>query len=177
MIIPPEISHPLNIPLGYTLLDKAVNPEQASKDYLFLKYKNLLVTFVGGDWINKITGEKKYSYYQACFPLEALPWVAKMFDYFFTAPKDGGLPAGKIATTDIVKGEKLQFNRGMCVGSPNNGGYTLTNLSRINYGEDNDSESFQEFDFPDPWLFNGGLLEFWKDLATRYERGEFPEQN
>mgnify|MGYP000565373034 FL=1 len=96
-----------------------------------------------------------------------------MFDYFFTPPKEGGLAAGKISTKDLIDCETLLFNRGMCVGGPDHGGYTLTNLSRVNYGRKPDSKSFQEFDFPDPFLFDGGLLEFWKGLAERYEVGEF----
>ena len=173
MINPPEIEHPSNIPDGYTLLSSIKNPAKTHKNYLFLKYGGLLVIFLGGEWTNKKTGEVKYSHYQACFPLAALPWVTKMFDYFFTPPKDGGLPAGKISNKEVVEGETLLFNRGMCVGGPNHGGYTLTNLSRIEYDEDPGSKLFQEFDFPDPFLFDGGLLEFWKDLAARYDNGDF----
>ncbi len=173
MYTPEEIKNPnQKIPKGFKKIGQVKNPLKPQKDYIFFRQENLLIIFLGGEWINKKTGEKKYLHSQSCFPLKALPWVVKMLDHFFKAPKDGGLPAGKIAATDIIDGEKLQFDRGMCVGGPNHGGYTLTNLSRINYGRPSDSKSFQRFDFPDPWLFDGGLLEFWKDLAERYERGE-----
>jgi len=104
MIIPPEITHPTQIPEEFTLLGKAHNPYKPKHDYLFLKYENLLVIFSGNDWINR-AGEAKYSFYQACFPMATLSWVMKMFNFFFTPPKDGGLAAGKIATIDQVEGE------------------------------------------------------------------------
>lgn len=172
MLTPPKIEHPSIIPTGYQLIGSIDDPLEPSDDCLFLKYENILVIFTGGNWTNKKTGEVKYSKYQACFPLASLSWVVQMFDYFFTPPKDGGLPAGKISTKDVIDGETLLFSRGMCVGGPKHGGYILTNLSRVNYGRKPESKSFQEFDFPDPFLFDGGLLEFWKGLAEKYENGD-----
>jgi len=172
MVIPPEITHHTQIPEKFKLLGVIQNPLDADDQYWFLKYEDILIIFSGGDWVNR-AGETKYSFYQACFPMEALTWVMKMFNFFFTPPKDGGLAAGKIATTDQVDGEKLMFTRGMCVGGPDHGGYMLENLSRVNYGEKLDSMDYQGFDFPDPFLFDGGLMEFWQDLAAKYERGEF----
>jgi len=64
------------------------------------------------------------------------------------------------------------FTRGMCVGGPDHGGYILENLSLINYGRKPDSQSYQRFSFPDPFLFDGGLMQFWQDLTAKYERGE-----
>ena len=82
-IIEPEIEHPSKIPSGYQLIDSIKDPLDPSDDCLFLSFDNMLVIFTGGNWTNKKTGEVRYSHYQACFPLAALTWVDKMFDYFF----------------------------------------------------------------------------------------------
>jgi len=173
MIIPPEITHHTQIPAKFSSLGIIQNPFKTNSKFWFFKYEDILVIFSGGDWKDPETSEEEYLFYQACFPMATLTWVMKMFDFFFTSPKDGGLAAGKIATTDQVDGEKLAFIRGMCVGGPDHGGYILKNLSRINYGRKPDSQSYQRFGFPDPFLFDGGLMEFWQDLAEKYERGEF----
>jgi len=148
MIITPEITHHTQIPEKFKLLGFIQNPFDTDDQYWFLKYEDVLVVFSGSDWTNKITGKVKYSFYQACFPMATLTWVMKMFNFFFTPPKDGGLAAGKIATTDHIEGEKLAFIRGMCVGGPDHGGYILKNLSRVNYGEKLDSMDYQRFSFP-----------------------------
>jgi len=171
MISPVEFNHPTQFPNSFKIIGEFKNPLKPHKDFLFYKYDNLLVIFTGGNWTNKKTGEIKYSSYQACFPLAVLPWVIKMLDYFDTPPNQGGLAAGKISHKEKVDGELLLFTRGVCVGGPDHGGYNLENLSRIDYEEDDDSNSYQGFDFPDPWLYDGGLLEFWTDLADKYEQG------
>ncbi|MCG6202421.1 hypothetical protein [Psychromonas antarctica] len=171
MIIPEEFNHPSQFPGNFKLIADIKKPSKPHKDFLFYKYENLLVIFTGGNWTNKKTGEVKYSHYQACFPLAVLPWVIKMLDYFDTPPNEGGLPAGKISNKEEIDGELLLFTRGVCVGGPDHGGYNLENLSRIAYGWEDDSNYYQGFDFPDPWLYDGGLLEFWKALANKYENG------
>ncbi|MCP4324034.1 MAG: hypothetical protein GY787_19680 [Alteromonadales bacterium] len=175
MITPTEFKHPSQFPNSFKLLGKVINPfdkPNEEEDCLFFQYKHLLVIFTGGNWEDPDTNEVEYLHYQACFPLAVLPWVVKMLDYFDTPPNKGGLAAGKISNKEAVDGELLLFTRGVCVGGPDHGGYNLENLSRIDYDEDDDSNSYQGFDFPDPWLYDGGLLEFWKDLAVKYENGE-----
>ncbi|MCG6202816.1 hypothetical protein [Psychromonas antarctica] len=171
MITPPEFTHPNLFPASFKLIADIKSPFDPDRDCLFYKYENILVTFVGGNWQDPDTNEVEYLSYQACFPLAVLPWVIRMLDYFDTPPNEGGLPAGKISNKEEIDGELLLFTRGVCVGGPDHGGYNLENLSRINYGRKPTSNSYQGFDFPDPWLYDGGLLEFWKALANKYENG------
>src|SRR5690606_22806766 len=116
MVTPPKIQHHEQVPPEFKALGSVNNPFKKDDEYYFFKYKTTLVIFSGSDFQDKLTREKRYISYQTCFPMDALPWVMKILDYFFTPPKDGGLPAGKIATKDVVDGETLMFNRGMCVG-------------------------------------------------------------
>ncbi|WP_448565361.1 hypothetical protein [Thalassotalea ganghwensis] len=171
MLTPPRIAHPSSIPNEFKRLGELKNPNKPNNDYIFLMFENLLVIFMGNDWTHPVTKHTKYLKYQACFPLAVLPWVMQQLGIFSTPPNQGGLKEGKISNKAEVEGETLLFTRGVCVGGPDHGGYILENLSRIDYGKTADSCSYQGFDFPDPFMYDGGLLEFWKDLAEKYQKG------
>ena len=102
-------------------------------------------------------------------PLEILPWFVNKLDFFMKPSSQGGLPANKIATDkEAINGENLILGRAMDAGNARReGGYILSNLSRKDYLAI--SSNYQNITFSDSFLFQGGLMELWKDLAEKYE--------
>jgi len=80
--MPPEITHPTKVPEEFTLLATINDPFKPKRDYLFLKYENLLVIFTGSDWVNR-AGEAKYSFQKGVGTQKALILVLSAFRPLF----------------------------------------------------------------------------------------------
>lgn len=83
----------------------------------------------------------------------------------------GGLPPNKIATDkEQASGEHLALTRAMDAGNARrDGGYTINNFDRENHFYK--SSNFQRITFSDSFLFEGGLMDLWKDLAQKHQNG------
>ncbi|WP_448565362.1 hypothetical protein [Thalassotalea ganghwensis] len=104
-------------------------------------------------------------------PLAILPWFVNKLEFFIKPSSQGGLPPNKIATDkDPIAGENLILGRLVDAGNARrDGGYDITNLQRKDHAPI--SNSYQTISFSDSFLFQGGLLELWKELANKYENG------
>ncbi|REL26618.1 hypothetical protein DXX93_08540 [Thalassotalea euphylliae] len=104
-------------------------------------------------------------------PLEILPWFVDKLEFFRKPSSQGGLPPQKIATDkELVGGENIILGRLMNAGNARQeGGYDICNLDRGDHNEM--SSSYARIKFSDSLLFEGGLLDVWKELASKYKNG------
>ena len=104
-------------------------------------------------------------------PLAILPWFVDKFEFFIKPSTQGGLPANKIATDkEKVRGEYIILGRAMDAGNARReGGYMLDNIDRKDHHKI--SSNYQDITFSDSFLFEGGLMDLWKDLAEKYKKG------
>jgi len=102
-----------------------------------------------------------------------LAWFPDALTEFQKPPADGGMhPGGMTGHDEDVDGEMLCIQRAMNAG-PGVGGYAIINRSRKDHSVQ--MEEFfrpQEVMFADNFLYEGGLLDLFKDLGEKYRRGE-----
>jgi len=106
-------------------------------------------------------------------PLEILPWFINKFAFFQKNESEGGMRVGQIMTdTDLIQGEDVTLSRAMDAGNARReGGYIIDNFSRADDFSLDKSALAQGLTFSDSFMFQGGLLDLWKDLAKKYENG------
>ncbi|KDM91271.1 hypothetical protein [Photobacterium galatheae] len=174
----PLIEHHKKLPLGANVIAEIQDENNYGYNYMFLLFKNELIVLIHREVI--YSGQSYYSITQVEFPLEVLPWFVDKLEFFMLPSSQGGLRSGKIETdADNVGGEYLTIMRLMRAGCEYPG-YKIVNKSRTEHDMDkvdpNDeipknSYFYQGLIIPDNFLFEGGLLELWKDLAKRYQEG------
>jgi|TARA_R110002050_G_scaffold56725_1_gene127572 hypothetical protein len=139
-----------------------------NRSYSFYKQDDFLS--IVHHWI--ITPKNKAAYLateQFDAPLEILPWFIDKLEFFMKSSTQGGLPANKIATDkEKVRGEYIILGRAMDAGNARReGGYILDNIDRKDHHKI--STNPQDITFSDSFLFEGGLMDLWKDLAEKYK--------
>jgi hypothetical protein len=171
--LPPliEITDPDNPPQGVRFLTKTNDQLNYDDEFLSFFQQNDHLSIIR-HWI--VTPKNKLAYLavrQFDAPLAVLPWFVDKLDFFMKPSTQGGLPANKIATDkEQVDGEQLILGRLMDVGNARReGGYDITNLSRKDHFHK--ASGYQNIGFSDSYLFHGGLLDLFKDLATKYKKG------
>ena len=95
--------------------------------------------------------------FQTEFPKAAAAWIVNTIENrLWRSAAEGGEPSGKNAVTELVAGEKLTLRRTMAVGDSREKGFVLINASRqsVNFDED-----YQEIEFSDRLLKEGGLMD------------------
>jgi len=95
--------------------------------------------------------------FQTEFPRAAAAWIVDTIENrLWRSAAEGGEPSGKNSVTEVVAGEKLTLRRTMAVGDAREKGFVLINASRksVNFDED-----YQEIEFSDTLLKEGGLLD------------------
>ncbi len=103
-------------------------------------------------------------------PFPAVRWIIDTIEIkFFKPPDQGGLPAEQFHWCEVIEGEELCINRSFDPTGEGLSGYRLVNLNRFGYIS---NTSKQEFSFFDKFLFEHGLMDFLKEIAGKYERGE-----
>lgn len=156
------------------LLKKFEKPMEGSKwDYYFLTeglhllvYKEKLHKYPPQSPFRP--GETELLTSQFEMPLSGVRWFINAIEQkFFKSPEEGGLPADKISFEEVVDGEDLHIIRSMHAGCQHPG-YKITNSSRRRHLS---SDDLQTLAMADPWLFKGGLMDFLKEIADRYEQG------
>lgn len=171
--LPPliEITNPDIPPTGIKLIartnDKLNYPKRFYSFYKQDKHISIVC-----HWI--VTPKNKAPYLttdQFDAPLEILPWFVDKLDFFMKPSTQGGLPPNKIATDkEQVGGENLILGRLMNAGNARReGGYDICNLQRKEYLQK--STMYQRISFSDSFLFEGGLMDLWKDLAQKHQNG------
>jgi hypothetical protein len=154
------------------LLKKYEKPQSGYDEY-FVKDGDFIILYGEKLHVYPATspryGEQKLIADQLEMPLAAVRWYVNVIEQkFFRSPEEGGLPANKISYREEVAGENLHIMRSMSAGCVHPG-YALTNSSRNSHIL---ASSRQTFSASDPWLFQGGLLDFLKDIAARYEQSK-----
>lgn len=100
-------------------------------------------------------------------PKEALPLFVKMIEEkFFKTEAEGGLSKGKFGCEKEIAGEKIVVSR--MFGTP---GYSFRNHSRHSYLFE-DSTDPQDLPLSDEILFEKGLFEDFKEIASKIENGD-----
>jgi hypothetical protein len=100
--------------------------------------------------------------YQTEFPRTAAAWIVDAIENrLWRSAAEGGEPSGKNSVTESVAGEKLTLRRTMAVGDDRDKGFVLINSSRKSVSFD---EDFQEIEFSDRLLKEGGLLDVLRKL-------------
>lgn len=117
-----------------------------------------------------VTGQYEY-------PIAGVRWLIQTLNRFLLHPDHpDAVPRGKFNVRSEVDGETLGITRGASYGDIVEGvpGYSFDNLSRFYHSTLRTSTNkCQMFKMGDPWLFDYGLLDLFKEIAERHERGEF----
>lgn len=158
---------------NHKLLKKYERP-QSDYDIYFITQDNHLLVYKRKMHEFPLTspyrpGETELIENQFEMPMAGVRWFINAIEQkFFKSPEDGGLPANKISYEEIVDGEDLHIIRSVTAGC-SHPGYVVTNGSRHSHIS---SISLQTLALSDPWLFKRGLMDFLKEVATKYESGE-----
>ena len=132
---------------------------------------------VSKEWIQYGDRPGKFITEQYEYPIGAARWFVTTLDRFFLHPDHpNAVPRDAITIEEEVDGEMLGVTRGAQYGSIPEGipGYSLDNLNRFEHTTLGPDDNWcQMFKMGDPWLFEHGLLDVFKDIAERHERGEF----
>jgi|GEM_PF-827327 len=156
---------------GQILIGSWMSPQKENgQDFYFVRELDHVIVYAEKLHVYPPTspkyGQQKLIADQLEMPLEGVRWYIDVIEKkFFKPPEEGGLPANKISYREEVAGERLHIMRSMNAGCKHPG-YDLTNLSRSSHIL---STSSQDFSASDPWLFQGGLMDFLKDVADQYE--------
>ena len=130
----------------------------------------MLIFYHHEDTFNRFNGEPTRHIFQYEFPIQAAGWFVKNLERFFKAPDEpGGLPAHKFSLNEEYGGERLGISRLIHSTGKDKPGYALKNQSRCDHPN---MDLCQRFDMSDDFLFDGGMLDLFKDIANRYELGE-----
>ncbi|KMQ73200.1 hypothetical protein [Marinobacter subterrani] len=128
------------------------------------------------DWIQLDDSEPgEYAFSQYEYPIAGARWFVNTVERFFLPPDHpNAVPRGKLNMRGEVDGETLGVTRGAWFGGQYIPGYSFDNLNRIEHSTVLPEGAFcQMFKMGDPWLFEDGLFELFKEIADRHERGEF----
>ena len=165
----PKIQRHDQLPFGTKEVARCLDPTDGPRFenlYVFVKRDYYLSLLVAYDRTNPKTNVTEYNCKQFDFPLRVLSWFPKALEEFRAPPIAGGLPAGKIISTDQnVDGEML------AVGSTTDG-YDLTNRSRQSPFGSGESYEPTRLSFKWEFLYKLGFLDLWKKLGEQYERGQ-----
>ena len=100
--------------------------------------------------------------FQTEFPRAAAAWIVDTIENrLWRSAAEGGEPSGNNSVREQVAGETLTLRRTMAVGDDRDKGFILINSSRksVNFDED-----FQEIEFSDRLLKEGGILDVLRKL-------------
>ena len=165
------VYEPEQLPTTWKKIAEITDTSRSNPRHWVLYYDGrMLIIYTHNDSINEFNGEPFRFIEQYEFPIQAAGWFVKNLERFFKAPDDpGGLPAHKFSLNEEYGGERLGISRLIHSVGKDKPGYSLDNLSRC---EHPNMDLCQSFKMSDDFLFNGGMLELFKDIASRYELGE-----
>lgn len=152
-----------NLPVGYRNVDEL--------DYLLFAKQRIFIVSSDKElvFIKKAPSpypnyedEPGLLVYQTEFPRAAAAWIVDTIENrLWRSAKEGGEPSGKNSVREQVAGETLTLRRTMAVGDDRDKGFILINASRRSVSFD---EDYQEIEFSDRLLKEGGLLDVLRKL-------------
>ena len=103
-------------------------------------------------------------------PLAAASWIVdSIHNRFWRKPSEGGLPKNTLHDRTEIDGESIKINRGVSIGGEGIGGFSIANLSRLDYSRFSQKQSLG---FTDYELKDMGLLDFLADLERKVQAGQ-----
>ncbi|TBW56512.1 hypothetical protein EZI54_09450 [Marinobacter halodurans] len=169
---------PESPPNGYSKVGESFDKDRATETikplwHFFAHGKHLII--VKKIWLKGRNGKPgKYATTQFEYPMAGARWFVDTIERFFLHPDHpNAIPRGKFNVREEVDGETLGVTRGAAYGGRDIPGYTFDNLNRIEHSTIMEGPFCQMFEMGDPWLFEDGLFDLFKDIAERHERGEF----
>ena len=156
------ITHHEQLPSGAVEIGRLMDTTEREKLHVFVKRGTFLSI------LSSYKNLKTQQYYctQYDFPLKILSWFPKALDEFRKPPAEGGLHAGAMTSVDEdVDGEMH------CIHAATQG-YYLVNSSRMSPLASPNSYMPSQISLSYHFLYDLGLLAFWKALGEKYERGE-----
>jgi hypothetical protein len=170
-IIDPDAS-----PTDYVKVGEHFDRDRDTKWQFFVADQHLIIVSKGWSRLGD-DDPGKFIAIQYEYPIAGIRWFIKTLDRFFLHPDHpNAVPRGKFNVRGEVNGETLGITRGAQYGSMLKGipGYSFDNLNRFYHSTIRTSTNqCQMFEMGDPWLFDYGLLDLFKEIADRHERGEF----
>lgn len=127
------------------------------------------------EWLKGRNGKPgKYASSQYEYPISGARWFVDTVERFFLPPDHpNAVPRGKLNMRENVNGETLGVTREAAYGGEFIPGYSFDNLNRYEHSTLITRSRCQMFEMGDPWLFEDGLFDLFKQIAQRHENGEF----
>ena len=126
-------------------------------------YKTLMI-YVSSDYtkvVNEWTNIRGLCQNIFIMPQKAAKWIADSIENkFWKSPENGGLPLNQHHLKTEIDGETIKIRRVMTVGQPDQKGFEIENLTRLD--QDLDDPTF--FATPDIMLIEGRLLKILREL-------------
>lgn len=155
-------------------LDRARSNYSPQLWHFFVNQSHLVI--VKKEWIQFDDGEPgEYAIRQYEYPIAGARWFVETVERFFLPPDHpNAVPRDKFYVRGEVGGETLGVTRGAWFGGEHIPGYSFDNINRIEHSTVlPEGATCQMFKMGDPWLFDDGLFDLFKEIAQRHENGEF----
>lgn len=111
--------------------------------------------------------KQKWLHYQIEFPKRGLLWYLDTLEHkFFKTEAEGGLPKGKFHDKTEIEGERIKLGRAFNADGNGGGGYSFVTLDR------KEDDLAKEYTFTDAFLFEGGLIQIFEDIAAKIKGGQ-----
>jgi|AntRauTorcE11898_2_1112593.scaffolds.fasta_scaffold05420_2 hypothetical protein len=164
-------------PVNYVKVGEHIDRDRMDMKWqFFVVDQHLIIVSKGWSKLND-DDPGKFIAIQYEYPIAGARWLMKTLDRFFLHPDHpDAVPRDAITIEEEVAGEVLGVTRGASYGDIVEGipGYSFDNLNRFYHSTVRVSTNqCQMFEMGDPWLFDYGLLDLFKEIAERHERGEF----
>ncbi|KXO10300.1 MULTISPECIES: hypothetical protein [Marinobacter] len=165
-------------PEGYLKVGESLDHARSTHSpqlWHFFVYKQHLIIVIK-EWLKGRNGKHgKYASSQYEYPIAGARWFVDTVGRFFLPPDHpNAVPRGAITIEEPVDGETLGVTRGAAYGGEFIPGYSFDNLNRIEHSTVLPEGAYcQMFEMGDPWLFQDGLFDLFKEIAQRHENGEF----
>ena len=156
---------PLTVALDPDLVATLIDKTDLGNTFYFLIKEGYLI--IADAQIDPDDGE--WLHYQIEFPKQGLSWFLDTLEgKFYKTEAEGGLPKGTFNTEGTVQGERLKLRRAFNADGQGGGGYAFVTLDR----KEKESVWSKSYTFTDSLLFEHGLMNVLKDLATRIKNGQ-----
>lgn len=164
------VYQPENLPASWKKIAEITDNSRSNPYHWELFFDGaMLIIYHHEDAINRFNGEPIRHTFQFEYPIEAAGWFVDNLPRFFKKPGEpGALPPEKFSLSEPCGKEKLRISRIFHSVAKDVPGYTLENLSRCDHPN---MDLCQSFDMSDEFLFDGGMLELFKDIARRHNAG------
>lgn len=135
--------------------------------YYFLIDGDYMIIATADYFTDLETNESEWLHYQIEFPKRGLQWYLDTLEHkFFKTEAEGGLPKGKFHDKTEIEGERIKLGRAFNADGNGGGGYSFVTLDR------KEDDLAKEYTFTDAFLFEGGLIQIFEDIAAKIKGGQ-----